>query len=120
MSRHEPTAAGPGFADAGERIARLHGTLAMVERIGDPAAQAQAPEHALEQAARLSTAYGDAPAIARRRFDALADDAAAYATAGVSALMRVRASPGTPAAARLLARELRRSIRALVAILEPR
>ncbi|WP_157215584.1 hypothetical protein [Flavisphingomonas formosensis] len=121
MSRYQPTATElTEIADAGERIARLHGMLAAVERLGECASGSETPDKALDEAARLSMAYADAPTVARRRFDALADDTAFYADAGVSALMRIRGSEGTPAAARLLANELRRSIQALVAILEPR
>jgi len=121
MSRYQPAAAeSTEAADAGDQIARLHGILAVVERLGECAEQTPTPDHALEEAAQLSMAYADAPAIARRRFDALADDTAAYASAGVEALMRIRGGQGAPAAARLLARELRRSISALVTILGPR
>lgn len=106
--------------DAGERIARLRGILALVERMGAGDNDAAPSEQALDEAARLTMAYADAPAVSRRRFDALAEDTTAYAAAGIAALMRARGSDGARSAARLLAHEMRRSIAALAAILRAR
>ena len=118
MSRHQSrTAEREQPVDAGERIARLRGILALVERMGAGEAETAPSDQALDEAARLTLAYADAPAVARRRFDALAEDTTAYAAAGIAALMRARGSEGARSAARLLAREMRRSIAALAAIL---
>jgi hypothetical protein len=103
--------------DAGERIASLRGILALVERMGAGDTDPTPSDEALDEAARLSAAYADAPAVSRRRFDALAEDTTAYAAAGIAALMRARGSDGARSAARLLAGEMRRSIAALAAIL---
>ena len=66
---------------------------------------------ALDEAARVSAAYGSAFPVVQKRFDALAAETATWAAAGVEALMKIAADgrPTGPAAARL-ADELRKAL----------
>ena len=86
-------------ADAGRQVAQLRQVLLLVEQIagrGDPARTA---EVALDEAARVAAAYGDALPVVQRRFDALVAETVAWAAAGVEALSL--AGGPRPAAARL-------------------
>ena len=104
-----PHAAG---ADAGRQVAQLREALALVERIAGRAGAAD-DDALLEQAARLSAAYDRALPVVQRRFDALVAETAAWAAAGVEALLSAGAS-GTPrAAAARLADDLGRALSAL-------
>ena len=91
-----------GIADAGAEIAQLRQVLALVEEIaGRPPARPDAK--ALDEAARVSAAYGSALPIVQKRFDALAAETANWAASGVEALMKIAQAdrPTGPAAARL-------------------
>lgn len=70
-------------------------------------------EDALDELARISSAYDQAPAIVRRRFDTLAADAACWAETGVEALNGGSSS----AAAECLRTELRDALSELGALL---
>jgi hypothetical protein len=99
-----------GTADAGAEIAQLRQVLALVEEIaGRPPARPEADS--LDEAARVSAAYGHALPIVQKRFDALAGRTAIWAAAGVDALMKIGQAgrPAGPAAARL-ADELRKAL----------
>jgi regulator of protease activity HflC (stomatin/prohibitin superfamily) len=89
----------PGLADAGAQVAQLHQVLALV---GEMAGRTPAgPEaEALEAAARVSDAYEAALPLDQRRFDRLARETMAGATAGVEALLALqqRGRPFGPAA----------------------
>jgi hypothetical protein len=99
MTSHAPLPdAAPG-ADAPRQLAQLREVLALVEQIAGRAREGRGREAALEEAARLGAAYGDALPILQRRFDVLVAETAAWATAGVEALSRAGAP--APAAARL-------------------
>lgn len=66
----------------------------------------------------LDTRYDSAPPLAQRRFDAVAGETAAFAAAGLTALIAGRRQgAGANAAAAHLAREMERSIRAMEKIL---
>ena len=93
-----PSAASSG-ADPGRQVAQLHELKRLVERIArrTPAAQ----DAALDEAARTSEAYDRAPPIAQRRFDALAAESAAWAAAGVEALLAADGQTPLAAAGRL-------------------
>jgi hypothetical protein len=92
-----PASAGP---DPGRQVAQLREALALVERI---AGEGWAPnEHGLDEAARISSAYDIALPVVQRRFEALAQETALWAAAGVEALLAAGdADPPRAAAARL-------------------
>ncbi|HEX8643119.1 MAG TPA: hypothetical protein VF702_04310 [Allosphingosinicella sp.] len=85
--------------DAAAQLAQLREVQALVETIAGRSSRAHAADAALDKAARIGAAYGDALPVARRRFDALVAETVAWAAAGVEALTRAGGSP--PAAARL-------------------
>lgn len=99
---------------------QLRAVLALVDRISGRQAQPADREALLHDDARLATAYHDAADVTRRRFDALAADAAAYAAAGIQALIGRPSTPATRAAAERLATELRRSLAAMAGLLSSR
>jgi hypothetical protein len=118
MTRHAPLPdAAPKAArspDAPRQVAQLRELLSLVEQIAGRPVSA-APGAALDEAARVRTAYGDAVPVLQRRFDALLSEASAWAAAGVEALTRA----GAPApAARRLADELGDSIADLLRLLK--
>jgi hypothetical protein len=90
-------------------LGRLHASLTLVECMAGELSNA--PE-GQDVAAR---AYATAPAVARRRYDALAAETAAYAAAGLAALIRQKEASGREAvpAARHLAAEMRGSLAAM-------
>jgi len=96
-----------GSAGAGQQVAQLRHALKLVERIaGDDACYADG-EVALDENARFTSAYDEASPIVRRRFDALAAEASAWAATGIEALLTADKRGHTPrAAARRLADEL--------------
>lgn len=119
MTRHAPL---PDAAtetarsgDAPRRLEQLRELLALVEQIAGRPRQARSPDSALDEAARIGAAYGDALPILRRRFDALVGETAGWAAAGVEALAQ---AGGNPAAAARLADELGDSIAGLTRLLK--
>lgn len=96
MTHQHPVRAAWGDPDAGSRLAQLAELEALVARIADVAPPAAHGAAALDRDARLSTAYDDASPIVRKRFDALAQETALWAAAGVEALLH---GSGAPAAA---------------------
>ena len=101
-------------SDAGRKIAELHHVLELAEEMaGEPISAVDASD----EASRIGSAYDAAPAIAQRRFDALAAETADWAAAGVKILI-ASGDPSRPprAAARRLADELSRSIRKLAKV----
>jgi len=93
-----PASSGP---DPGRQIAQLREALRLVERM---AGEERAHDRALDEAARISSAYDVALPVVQRRFEALANETALWAAAGVEALL----ASGNPsrAAAACLARQL--------------
>ncbi len=105
-------------SDAGQRVAQLRHVLELVEELAGSPPATGAREAALDENARISSAYDVAEPIVRRRFDILAAETAAWSAAGVEALLA--AGEGrSPAAAAALADELRRGLSALAALLAP-
>ena len=99
-----------------ERLAQLSGALALVARLaGDDAPSVPLP-------ADVATAYSAARPIARRRFDALAAETAAFSAAGIEVLLRQRAggSGDCRAAAARLASEMRTAISAMLQAIDRR
>lgn len=124
MSHHQAPALTEGpEAEAARALLRLRGVLALVERMaGISNARARHPhdEQTLDEGAILALAYAHAPSVARRRFDALASEAAGFAAAGLQALIQHKQRSGqdcTPAALQL-ANDMRLSIGAMARMIE--
>ena len=111
-----PASAGP---DPGRQITQLREALRLVERI---AGEESRHDAALDEAARISCAYDLALPVVQRRFEALAQETAIWAAAGVEALLAAGAlddkedAPPRAAAARL-ARQLDAALGNLAALL---
>ena len=101
-------------AEAGRQLAQLGEVLALVERIAGRGAGAGIADAALDRAARVGTAYGDAMPILQRRFDAMVAETVAWAAAGVEALT---VAGGSPAAAARLADDLSQALEDLLKLL---
>lgn len=96
-----------------EQVAQLRAIRALVDELAG-----NAPAGSVAAHGDLDRLYDRAPSIAQRRFDALAGETAAYAAAGLSALIAERGAGGTVAgAAAHLAREMERSIRRMETLL---
>jgi hypothetical protein len=96
-----PSPASPG-PDPGRQVAQLREALRLVERI---AGAETSDDRGLDEAARISSAYDIALPVVQRRFEALAQETALWAAAGVEALLAAGdADPPRAAAARLAQR----------------
>ncbi|MGZ8350815.1 MAG: hypothetical protein ACXWU2_12360 [Allosphingosinicella sp.] len=103
MTHQAPISGAAGAADPGRQVAQLREVLRLVEHIAGHHSDDQR-EELLDEAARVSDAYDLALPILQRRFDALAGEAAAWAAAGVEALLvAAESAPPRAAAARLAA-----------------
>ena len=110
-------------AEAARALLRLRGVLALVERMAgiDAPLVLQDPigEEMLHEGAAFALAYAHAPSVARRRFDALAGEAAGFAAAGLRALIQHKQLSGrecAPAALQL-ARDMRQSLDAMARVI---
>lgn len=116
MTHHARPTPIPSGADPGRQFAQLREALRLVERI------AGRPDHGhdlhLDEAARISDSYDRALPIVRARFDALAAETAAWAAAGVEALLAAASAVPPRAAAERLARALERSLDQLGSLLD--
>lgn len=124
MSYHQaPLLVDQPEADAAHMLLRLRAVLALADEMaGDTGRGASTGiDDKLDEAAGLALAYASISSVARRRFDAIAGEAAEYSAAGLAALTRHKQRLGRdcPAAARQLAAELRQSIEAMMNVLEP-
>ena len=106
-----PATAGP---DPGRQIAQLREALRLVERL---AGEERGHDHALDEAARISGAYDVALPVVQRRFEALANETALWAAAGVEALLSAGSGAPSQAAAARLARQLDTALGDLAALL---
>ncbi len=104
-------------ADAGRQIAQLRQVLTLVGGIAGRRASTASVDLALDEAARVSSAYGDALPVVQRRFDALAAETSAWAAAGVEALVAASERGSARHAARRLADELEQALSDLLALL---
>ena len=104
-------------ADAGRQVAQLRQVLTLVGEIAGLRSTPAIGDAALDEAARVSSAYGDALPVVQRRFDALASEASAWAAAGVEALVAASERGSAKHAARRLAEELERTLSDLSAML---
>jgi hypothetical protein len=114
MTHHAPPPQAIAGADAGRQLAQLRQVLLLVERIAGRGGPGPAPEAALDEAARVNAAFGDAMPVVQRRFEALVAETVGWAAAGVEALTR---AGGSSAAAARLADELTLAIDELLALL---
>ncbi len=104
--------------DAGPQVAQLRHVLRLVGEIAGRPPGPGAGDAALDESARISSAYDHALPIVQRRFDALADETAIWSAAAVEALLKA-GEPRSPAAARRLADELETALSRLSALLRP-
>ena len=104
MTHHAPPPSAAPGADPGRQVAQLRELLRLVERIAGRSDERGRDER-LDEAARVSEGYDRALPVAQRRFDALATETAAWAAAGVEALLAAAvAAPPKAAAERLAVR----------------
>jgi hypothetical protein len=100
MTHQAPPASALPGGDPGRQVASLREALILVRGIcGD--GHEPAREALLDEAAWFSSAYERASPIRQRRFDALSGEAAAWAAAGVEALLTAGSTPPTAPATRL-------------------
>lgn len=116
MTHHAPPRPPVAGADAGRQVAQLREALRLVERIAGRPAQA-GRDALLEEAAQVSEAYERALPVVQRRFDVLATETAAWAAAGVEALLIAGAASPPRAAAMRLAADLERALSELAVLI---
>jgi hypothetical protein len=115
---HQPKLAYvPATADAGREVAHLRHVLGLVDQIAGRGRGAADADQALNEGADITVAYDNAMPILQRRFDALAGETAAWAAAGIEALLGSEDTEPSRAAAEQLALELDRSLRELTRML---
>lgn len=101
--------------DAAQRLGRLVGALGLVEQLAGESGELPADPIA------IAAGYQQAGPIARRRFDALIAETAAFAAAGIEILLRQRQGRGEcRVAAARLANEMRTAIAEMIALVGPR
>ncbi|HEV2816636.1 MAG TPA: hypothetical protein VGW40_05380 [Allosphingosinicella sp.] len=115
MTHQAPSPAASPGADPARLVAQLREALRLVERIAGRRRPLGA-EALLDEAAQISDAYDRALPVARRRFEALAEESSVWAAAGVEALL-VAGDRAPPAAAARLADALERALRELAELL---
>lgn len=117
--RHQSHSYGTNMPiDAGPQVAQLRHVLRLVEELGGRQTAPAIADAALDEAARITSAYLEAEPIVRRRFGILAAEIAAWSAAGVEALLAAGESR-SPAAARALADELEQGLGRLSLLLQP-
>ena len=100
MTHQAPPAPAQPQADPGRQVASLREALILVRGVcGDE--ESPAPEALLDEAAWFSSAYERASPVVQRRYDALSGETAAWAAAGVEALLTAGTAPPTAPALRL-------------------
>jgi hypothetical protein len=102
--------------DAGRQVAQLRHVLRLVEELAGRPVAAGADDAALDESARISSAYDRALPIVQRRFDALASETSRWSAPAVEALLGCGGAPRI-AAARCLAGELAAALEALSRLL---
>ena len=118
MTHQAPPSAKPAGPDPGHQIAQLREAQRLIERIAGRTPTI-ASDAALDEAARISTAYDAALPVIQRRFETLAAETAIWAAAGVEALLAAGTEAPPRAAAARLADRLDAALRALAALLPP-
>src|SRR5688500_10914466 len=97
MGYHESVTELASPVEAGRQIAQLRHILGLVEQIAGRTPRGGPSKQGDES--RISNASERASPIVQRRFDALTMETAAWAAAGVQALLVAKASLGPPRAA---------------------
>jgi hypothetical protein len=100
MTHQAPPAPALPGGDPGRQVAALREIQRLVGGLAGHDA-GQSGDALLDEAARVSSAYERASPITQRRFDALAAETAAWAAAGVEALLAAGDQPSQGPAARL-------------------
>lgn len=116
MTHQSPTQYPRVPIDAGRQVAQLRHLLRLVEELAGRTPAAGADDAALDESARISSAYDNAWPIVQRRFDALAAEIANWSAAAVEALLAV-GQDRCAAAARRLADELAKALKDLAKLL---
>ena len=116
MTHQSPTHYPRTPIDAGRQVAQLRHVLRLVEELAGRPGRAGGQDAALDESARVSSAYDTALPIVRRRFDALAAETAAWSAAAVEALLAAGEGRTAPAASRL-AHELAKALNQLAKLL---
>ena len=114
MTHQAPPSSASAGPDPGRQIAQLREALQLVERI---AGEEGCRERAFDEAAQISGAYDLALPVVQRRFEALANETALWAAAGVEALLAAGDGAPSRAAAARLARQLDSALADLGALL---
>lgn len=120
MTRQYSRPYAPNPIDAGQTVAQLRHVLELVERIAARPAAGDSLDSLLDENARITAAYENAPAIVQRRFDSLTADTAGWAATGVQALLTGGDAGVAPprAAAGALADQLSRALGRIVDLLD--
>jgi len=100
MTHQAPPASALPGGDPGRQIAALREILSLVGGLAGRKS-CRDDDALLDEAARVSSAYERASPITQRRFDALAAETAAFAAAGVEALLAAGDNPSPAPAGRL-------------------
>ena len=114
MTHQAPPSSASAGPDPGRQIAQLREALQLVERI---AGEEGCRERAFAEAAQISGAYDLALPVVQRRFEALANETALWAAAGVEALLAAGDGAPSRAAAARLARQVDSALADLGALL---
>ena len=112
MTHQAPPCPAPRDTDPGRQVAQLREALRLVERIAGRSSDARS-DALLDEAASVSAGYERAAPIVQRRFDALAGETAAWAAAGVEALLAAGSTQPPRAAAERLAGQLEQALSAM-------
>ena len=115
MTHQAPSPSASPAADPGRQVARLREAQRLVEHLAGYAT-ADGRDALLDEAAKVSDAYERALPVVQRRFDALAEETAGWAAAGVEALMAAGRIAPAPAAAAQLAYRIETALSELAAL----
>jgi hypothetical protein len=116
VTHQAPPASAQPQGDPGRQVASLREALILVRGVCGEA-EPPAREALLDEAAWFSSAYERASPVVQRRFDAMSCETAAWAAAGVEALLTAGAPPPAAPALRL-AGALEHSLQRLRAVLD--
>jgi len=119
MTSHSPLRPAPIAADPARQVSQLRHVLGLVEEIAGRIPSISDFRDAGNEGARLAGAYACAMPVVQRRFETLAAETAAWAAAGVEALLTAQMPESRPqAAAARLGDELGKALRDLTAVLD--
>jgi hypothetical protein len=118
VTHQAPPLSALAAGDPGRQVASLREALILVRGICGQDEPPPPREALLDEAAWFSGAYERASPVLRRRFDAVSGEVAAWAAAGVEALLAAGSAP-PPAPAQRLAEALEDSLARLRLLLQP-